>query len=159
MRNRELTNQDAGQKKGFDKKKWRERHYSHKFKVQQFDDRRKKKVLRKYYRELKYIQGEPQDPKASTSDFNHPSQRQPTQQKKMSATQKANLEFERIKQQKLDRKADLERKKAEKEQKLKEYREKKAERFKRLSKKTKKGQPVMKDRLEMLLEKIQKQCR
>ena len=29
--------------------------------------------------------------------------------------------------------------------------------YKKLSKKTKKGQPVMKDRLEMLLEKIQQQ--
>jgi hypothetical protein len=26
--------------------------------VQQFEDRRKKKVLRKYYKELKYIQGD-----------------------------------------------------------------------------------------------------
>lgn len=31
------------------------------------------------------------------------------------------------------------------------------ETYKKLSKKTKKGQPVMKDRLEMLLEKIQQQ--
>lgn len=28
------------------------------FTVQQFEDRRKKKVLRKYYKELKYIQGD-----------------------------------------------------------------------------------------------------
>jgi len=68
------------------------------------------------------------------------------------------LEFERIQQAKVDKKAELEKKKAEKDEKLKEYKAKKAEKFKKLSKKTRKGQPVMKDRLEMLLEKIQKQC-
>jgi hypothetical protein len=78
--------------------------------------------------------------------------------RKPSASQRARLEFERIQQQKLEKKAELERKKEEKEKKLQEYKQKKAEKFRRLSKKTRKGQPVMKDRLEMLLEKIQKQC-
>ena len=47
--------------------------------------------------------------------------------------------------------------KTEKEEALKKYKEKKMQTYKKLSKKTKKGQPVMKDRLEMLLEKIQQQ--
>jgi hypothetical protein len=34
--------------------------------VQQFEDRRKKKVLRKYYKELKYIQGD--TPKSTEPD-------------------------------------------------------------------------------------------
>lgn len=47
------------------------------------------------------------------------------------------------------------RAKAEREEALKKYQEKKIHTFKVLSQKTKKGQPVMKGRLEMLLEKIQ----
>lgn len=39
---------------------------------------------------------------------------------------------------------------------LNKYKQKKTEKYKKLSKKTKKGQPVMKYRLEMLLEKIEK---
>jgi hypothetical protein len=77
---------------------------------------------------------------------------------KLNASQRARLELERIREQKEEKKADIEKKKAEKDQKLLEYKAKKAEKFRRLSKKTRKGQPVMKDRLEMLLEKIQKQC-
>ena len=38
---------------------------------------------------------------------------------------------------------------------LKEYKRKKEEKFKVLSRKTKRGQPVMGARMEMLLEKIQ----
>lgn len=47
------------------------------------------------------------------------------------------------------------RKKEERNKALKKYKEKKIHAFKALSKKTKKGQPVMKGRIEMLLEKIQ----
>ena len=47
--------------------------------------------------------------------------------------------------------------KTEKEEALKKYKEKRMQTYKKLSRKTKKGQPVMKDRLEMLLEKIQQQ--
>ncbi|XP_059482204.1 thyroid transcription factor 1-associated protein 26 [Neocloeon triangulifer] len=161
---------EGGEKKGFDKKKWRERKFSHKFKVQQFEERRKKKVMRNYYKELKHIQGKPLlDPAAITSDSdeaknvsseqqNQHSQKMPPSGK-VSTSQRVRQEFERIRQQKEDKKKELEMKKAEKEQKLLEYKAKKAERFRKLSKKTKKGQPVMKDRLEMLLEKIQKQCK
>lgn len=48
------------------------------------------------------------------------------------------------------------RKKAEREEALRNYKEKKMRNFKVLSKKTRKGQPVMKGRIEMLLEKIQR---
>lgn len=45
--------------------------------------------------------------------------------------------------------------KAEREEALKKYREKKKNNFKVLSRKTRKGQPVMKGRLQLLAEKIQ----
>ena len=53
-------------------------------------------------------------------------------------------------------KEKIAKQKQEKEEALKKYREKKTEHFKKLSQKTKKGQPLMKGRLEILLEKIQK---
>lgn len=47
--------------------------------------------------------------------------------------------------------------KAEREEALKKYKEKRMQTYKQLSRKTRKGQPVMNVRLEMLLEKIQQQ--
>ena len=44
----------------------------------------------------------------------------------------------------------------EKEQKIKEYKQKKIKRSKVMNSKTKKGQPRMGARIELLLEKIQK---
>ncbi|XP_043487336.1 thyroid transcription factor 1-associated protein 26 homolog [Polistes fuscatus] len=62
----------------------------------------------------------------------------------------------------LQKKADKKRKKeemlrikTEKEEALRKYKEKKMQKYKKLSKKTKKGQPVMKERIELLLQKIQ----
>ena len=64
-----------------------------------------------------------------------------------------------IKRRKGERKQLLEenkKKKMEMEQAIANYKKKKAEKFKKLSKKTKYGQPVMKDRLQLLFEEIKK---
>lgn len=76
---------------------------------------------------------------------------------KISAFHKAKKEFLRKKDEKRKRKEEVTRVKSEREEALKKYKEKKMQMYKKLSKKTRKGQPVMKDRLEMLLEKIQQQ--
>lgn len=68
---------------------------------------------------------------------------------------KAKKEYQRKQQEEKKRREDAIRVKAEREEALRNYKEKKMRNFKVLSKKTKKGQPVMKDRVEMLLEKIQ----
>eukprot|EP00092_Neocalanus_flemingeri_P096625 GFUD01123019.1.p1 GENE.GFUD01123019.1~~GFUD01123019.1.p1 ORF type:complete len:107 (+),score=34.94 GFUD01123019.1:33-323(+) len=47
----------------------------------------------------------------------------------------------------------------EKEEAIKKYKEKKAVKMKALSAKTRRGQPVMAGRIEMLLEQIQEQCK
>ncbi|XP_017877307.1 thyroid transcription factor 1-associated protein 26 homolog, partial [Ceratina calcarata] len=70
---------------------------------------------------------------------------------------KAKQEFLRKKDEKRKAKEQILKAKAEKEEALKKYKEKRLRTYKTLSKKTKKGQPVMKDRMEMLLEKIQQQ--
>ncbi|XP_005188526.2 thyroid transcription factor 1-associated protein 26 [Musca domestica] len=45
--------------------------------------------------------------------------------------------------------------KAEKEEKVKQYKKKRLERTKALSKRTQRGQPLMKDRMQLLLKQIQ----
>lgn len=68
---------------------------------------------------------------------------------------KAKQEYQRKEREKKKRVEEAIRAKAEREEALKNYREKKMHNFKILSMKTKKGQPVMKGRIEMLLKKIQ----
>lgn len=76
-------------------------------------------------------------------------------QKKGSAFFKAKQEYQRKQEEKKKRGEDAARIKAEREEALRNYREKKMRNFKVLSKKTRKGQPVMRGRIEMLLERIQ----
>lgn len=68
---------------------------------------------------------------------------------------KAKQEYKRKQEEKKKKVEDAIRVKAEREEALRKYKEKKLHNFKVLSKKTKKGQPVMRGRIEMLLEKIQ----
>jgi len=75
--------------------------------------------------------------------------------KKSYAFFKAKQEYQRKQEEKKKRKEDAIRMKAEREEALRNYREKKMRNFKILSKKTKRGQLVMRGRIEMLLEKIQ----
>lgn len=75
--------------------------------------------------------------------------------KKSYAFHKAKQEYRRKVDEKKKRIEEAARTKAEREEALKNYKEKKIRNFKVLSKKTKKGQPVMKGRIEMLLERIQ----
>ncbi|XP_076647397.1 uncharacterized protein LOC143355991 [Halictus rubicundus] len=144
-------------KKPFDKKKYRAQKYSNKYKINQWEERRKKAILRDYYKDLDKSQRE--DPKQSVSlkigDQNENDQQ--TEPKKVSAFHKAKREFLRKKDEKRKRKEEATRVKSEKDEALKKYKEKRMQTYKRLSKKTRKGQPVMKDRMEMLLEKIQQQ--
>ena len=53
------------------------------------------------------------------------------------------------------KRAESERKQKEREEALKIYEEKKMKKLKVLSQRTKRGQPLMRDRLKLLLEKIQ----
>lgn len=76
-------------------------------------------------------------------------------EKKGSAFYKAKQEYQRKQEEIKNKKEEAIRVKTEREEALRKYKEKKIRAFKVLSKKTKKGQPVMKGRIEMLLEKIQ----
>lgn len=68
----------------------------------------------------------------------------------------AQQEFNRIKEEKRIRSEEAKKIREEKERKIKEYKAAKAERLKKLNQKTRKGQPVMKGRLELLQQKIER---
>jgi hypothetical protein len=122
--------------------------------VQKWEERRKRSVIREYWKDLKDVNSGTSPIAGTSKDVNTQGKK-----KRPSAMQMARQEMERQREEKQRRHEQIEQQKAEREEALKQYRIKKAERFKRLSKKTKKGQPVMKDRLELLLEKVQKQCK
>uniref|UniRef100_A0A1B6CCI9 Uncharacterized protein n=1 Tax=Clastoptera arizonana TaxID=38151 RepID=A0A1B6CCI9_9HEMI len=134
---------DKRNKKPFNKKEWRKKKYSNQYKVKKWEERRQKAVVRSYFKEII------KDKSNSKTITNV----QP--QKKMSAYQAAKCEFNKINEEKKKRFAEISKKKEEIKEALKEYRKKKCEKFKKLSKKNKRGQPVMKDRIQMLYEKVQ----
>lgn len=76
---------------------------------------------------------------------------------RLSELQRARQEFERIRQLKEEVRQEKEEKRKEREAAIEKSRLIRLERMKKLTQKTKKGQPVMKGRIEILLEKIQKQ--
>lgn len=174
-------NPEKNQKKPFDKRKYRLQKYSKKYKLEQWEDKRKKAVLREYYKELKhespsktfdvrkiYAENENElendgtetaekpgsDPNAA-QEVPHEKEEPNDQKAKRKPSKRAHLEFQRIKEEKQKRREEMLKLKAEKEEARKAHKQKKIENFKRLSRKTKKGQPIMKDRIELLLEKIQ----
>lgn len=173
-KNRGIEEKQEGEKKPFDKKAYRLKKYSKKYKLEQWEEQRKKKMLREYQKDLK------NDPMAGSykpkgfdedvTDSNevgrfvrHPDliENENTDEKvtkftKKDPFQKAKEHFNKVKEEKLQKQQEKEKAMEEKRQKLQEYKKKKQERFKKLSRKTKKGQPVMTGRLELLLEKIQK---
>ena len=163
----------------FDKRKWRAQKYSRKYKVEQWEERRKKVVLREFYKGIKHDKpgidvakiyaegGSSASGKLTTSKYSEEDNNPNVQLQRGSADdqmttkgkyfRKAHLEFQKIRQEKRKSQEETE-KKREARVEARNLREK--ERFgkrKKLNKKTKTGQPVMKGRLELLLEQIQRE--
>ncbi|XP_072758711.1 uncharacterized protein [Anoplolepis gracilipes] len=154
-RHKKEDHENEKHEKKFDKKKYRLQKYSNKYKIDQWEEKRKKAVLRGYYKELKKDQ---QNSSQVSSNLNCTS-KDPNEisnsKSKSYAFYKAKQEYKRKQEEKKKRIEDAIRVKAEREEALRKYKEKKLHNYKVLSKKTKKGQPVMSGRIEMLLEKIQ----
>lgn len=74
---------------------------------------------------------------------------------RVNAYQAAQSEFKRLQEEKEKKRDEIKRKKEEMKQALDKYHKIKLDKFKKMSKKTKRGQPVMKDRMQMLYEKVQ----
>jgi len=140
--------------KKFDKKKYRLQKYSNKYKIDQWEERRKKAILHRFYKELNKDQQNSAEASLNFSET-FKNANKTSKSKKSYAFFKAKQEYQRKQEEKKKRSEEALRVKAEREEALKKYKEKKLRNFKVLSKKTRKGQPVMKGRIEMLLEKIQ----
>lgn len=158
----------ATDKKPFDKKAYRLKKYSKKYKLEQWEEQRKKRLMRDYQKELKHeIVSGTYKPVSFDEDVTdgslgkyvrHPDiieKEKVAIKTKRDPFQRAKEQYNKVKQEKERKKQEIERVKEERNQKLQEYKKKKHERFKKLSKKTKKGQPMMMGRLELMLEKIQ----
>ncbi|XP_052741455.1 thyroid transcription factor 1-associated protein 26 homolog [Bicyclus anynana] len=159
------------EKKPFDKKTYRLKKYSKKYKLEQWEEQRKKKLIHEYQKNIKTesVSGT-YKPKSFDEDITdsidevgrfvkHPDllekELKEKPQKSKDPFLKAKEQYNKVKQEKFAKQEAMKKAKEERNQKLQEYKKKKHEKFKKLSKKTKKGQPVMTGRLELLLEKIQ----
>ncbi|GFG35171.1 hypothetical protein Cfor_12747 [Coptotermes formosanus] len=139
----------------FNKKEWRRRKYSNKYKLEQWQERRRRAVLRSYYKELQKTAGQ-----SSSREQTHVSMSSTGVRKdraaRPTAYQKAVEEYKHKQEEKAAKLKEAQKRREERSQALARYRANKAEVFRKLSMKTKKGQPVMKGRLEILLHKLQK---
>ncbi|XP_030749464.1 thyroid transcription factor 1-associated protein 26 [Sitophilus oryzae] len=155
------------EKKPFDKKTYRLKKYSNKYKIQQWENQRKHAVVQRYQKSMKkdnsqkfdvekiykeYENDEESDDE--TKDLSNNEYKEENKNKKKLKL-KPQEKFEQMKSDAETRRAEALKRKEMKEQAIKEYKKKKLEKFKKLNKKTKRGQPVMKDRIELLLEEIQ----
>ncbi|XP_015186661.1 PREDICTED: rRNA-processing protein FYV7 isoform X2 [Polistes dominula] len=151
VENKKVFNNESRMPKSekiFDKKKYRLKKYSNKYKVHKWQLRKTVAILRDFYN--KNHRGE------------HGQQNKLEFKKGTSGPKKSPSFFDFARSQYLEKKADKKRKKEEilriltiKKEALRKYKENKMQKYKKLSKKTKKGQPVMKERIELLLQKIQ----
>ncbi|KAK7869318.1 hypothetical protein R5R35_012881 [Gryllus longicercus] len=141
---------DSGKKRTFDKKKWREQKYSKHQKIEQWQERRKKAALHKYRKVLRK-EMKIADPSFSFNSGSWEDDRN----KRKSRYQEALDEYERKKEEKEAQRKEALRLKAERQAAWERAQAERAERYKILNKKTRKGQPVMKGRIELMLQKIQ----
>ena len=155
-------------KKPFNKAAWREKKYSHGHKVEQWRDKQKlamargyKKMVRKEEKRAMYqTKGEKKDnpnlepigEKKSLLEKNE--EKRPTH----SGYSKAKRKYEDKIASKQKKEEEIMKRQKEKEVAIKKYKEKKAVKMKALTAKTKRGQPVMAGRIELLYEQIQEQC-
>lgn len=155
---------EAAVKKPFDKKQWRLQKYSKKHKIEEWEEKRRKFMTRRYNKELKKqpkfdvnkiyeeTQNNKEEEEEEEPNFLLP-ENPKKRGKKSYASRIENLEDEREKARQ-----EAERRRAEKKAALEAYKKKKHERNRILGKKTSKGQPLMKGRMELLLKEIEEKC-
>jgi len=164
-----------GDKPKFNKKKWRETQFSHKHKVSEWESKRKLAVTRKYNKMMKKDdntnhfkiqeiyskEGDTEtnaDPSSSVDGTDTVPDKSFQPRERLSQFQRAKLNYEKVQQDKEQKRMEKAQRLKEREEAIKKSKQLRMERIKKLTQKTKKGQPVMKGRIEILLEKIQKQA-
>ncbi|KAK6637538.1 hypothetical protein RUM44_007960 [Polyplax serrata] len=136
------------QKKIFNKKKWREQKYSSKAKVLKWENIKRKQALRQYNKQLK---------KSGINFKDNEDRKVDRNTNFVGALKRAQLQFDKIKQEKERKRQEKELDRQQREAALKAYKEKKAMRNEKLFQKMRNGRVSMKGRLELMLEKIQKE--
>merc|ERR1711915_519824 len=127
--------------------------YNHGHKVDQWREKHKLAAKMKYKRMLKKEQRKNSDSNPENVYIN--SKHVP---KAKTGLSKAREQFSQKEINRKKKKEEFVRKQAEKAEAIQKYKEKKNVRLKVLNSKTKRGQPVMAGRMELLLAKIQEQC-
>lgn len=166
------SNNETDNKKPFDKKRFRLKKYSKKYKLQQWEEKRKKSLLHKYKKSMKNAN----EPKLDLAKIYEDLDLAELKTKIVASNENSvdadceNLQkmtnikphlkphehYQQIREEKQKKIEENERKKIESEEARKRAHKQRMERNKKLKQKTKKGQPIMKYRIEMLLEKIEK---
>lgn len=157
------TDASLNEKKPFNKKQWRLKKYSKKYKLDEWESKRKKFMEHRYKRELK------KQPAVATNvqkiyeeeddgGIDGEEETQQTETTNVKETKRRRLNYaERMEKLKRDKEEALKRSEERKAQ-IEEAKKKKIEKNRILSRKTRKGQPIMKGRLELLLKQIQEKC-
>ncbi|XP_076333447.1 uncharacterized protein LOC143237769 [Tachypleus tridentatus] len=127
-------------------------HHLHGF---SFNDAKKKKIIHEYKKlrwKEKYKQ---QTTDHQTSDCKNENNHRSVEQPGRNTFHRALKEYEKKQAEKKLKQQEQQRVELERHKALQQYQQRKKDRFKKLNKKTRKGQPVMKERIMLLLEKIQ----
>ena len=129
--------------------------YGHSHKVDQWKEKHKLAAKFKYKRLLKKEQKNNPNfvPVADQKKFSK------DKSSKNFALNKAKSKFNEAVSKKQSKREEFLRKQEEKNEAVKKYKEKKAARLKVLNAKNKRGQPKMGGRIELLLAKIEEQCK
>lgn len=148
-------------KKPFDKKQWRLKKYSNKYKVEEWESKRKEFMTRRYNKELKK-QSTSFDVQKIYEEEANSNVEEEKEEENLNKKKKTNRNFkeavEDLQTAKEKRREEAEKRRAEKKAALEAYKKRKIEKNRILSKRTNRGQPIMKGRLELLLQQIQEGC-
>ena len=148
---------DKSEKRPFNKKAWRDKKYGHSHKVDEWKKEHRFAAKMKYKRMLKKEQKNNPNFVPTIKD-NNASDHNIKADSRKTAFSKAKEKFNEKVAQKQQKQEEFLRRQEEKNEAVKKYKEKKAARLKVLNAKTKRGQPKMGGRIELLLAKIEEQC-
>merc|ERR1712058_32123 len=143
--------------KPFNKKVWRDKKYGHSHKVDQWKENHKFAAKMKLKRVMKKeLKNNPNFVPVQQKKFSNSNDDNKSRSNSLS---KAKDQFNKKMNQKQLKKEEFLKNQKEKEGAMKKYKEKKAARLKVLNAKTKRGQPKMGGRIELLLAQIEEQCK
>lgn len=164
-KDRNIEAKNFNEKKPFDKKQYRFKKYSKKYKLQQWEEKRKNSLLHEYHQSLKN-DDEPKfdvqkiyeqyEERFDENNVNVSKTDIPEQKHKKKLFLKPHERYQLLREEKQKKMEEFKQRREERENAILQAKKKRIEKNKKLSQKTKKGQPIMKYRMEMLLEQIEK---